>query len=173
MFLVIPSPEKTLNEMFQALKDGDFEKVNEFSNYDEIKKITENDTSNNSIMSPESIENQKLLYESLEWNIKSIKTEGNTATAVVEVTNKDFNEIITNYMEKAFQAWFLQGDLSDEKAQEYLTEELKSQDIPVKTQEANITLEKENGKWKVKVDENLRKAIYPGLVEFVESIDNG
>lgn len=147
-----------------------FGKVNEYTNYDELRKISEENESN--IMSNESEENQKLLYEALEWNIQSITVGEDVATAVVEVTNKDFNEIVTSYMEKVFQEWFLQGNLDEAKAQEYFIEELKSQDIPSKTQEANITLQKENGKWKVKVDSNLRKAIYPGLVEFVESIDN-
>ena len=170
IYVVMPSPEKALEGMFKNLKEGNFEKVNEYVNYAEIENITEEN--NNNIML-ESEENQKLFYEALQWNIKSVKTEGNVATVTVEVTNKDFKEVISNYMEKAFQQWFLQGNLDEQKMQEYLVEELKSQDIPVKTQETTISLEKQNGKWKVKVDDNLKNALYPGLIEFIESIENG
>ena len=170
IYVVMPSPEKALEGMFKNLKEGNFEKVNEYVNYAEIENITEE---NNNNISLGTNENQKLFYESLQWNIKSVKRNGNVATVTVEVTNKDFKEVISNYMEKAFQQWFLQGDLDEQKMQEYLIEELKSQDIPVKTQETTISLEKQNGKWKVKVDDNLKNALYPGLIEFIESIENG
>ena len=52
-------------------------------------------------------------------------------------------------------------------------EELQKEDIPTVTTTKEITVQKQDGKWKVVADDNLKEAIFPGLQESLDAVTNG
>ena len=90
-------PEITINNMFNALKQSDESQVNEYLDYNKLlssldEMLVKEDVRNEEV--------EKKLFESIEWKIENIEADGETATAVVELTNKDFIEVVTAWMKK-------------------------------------------------------------------------
>ena len=166
IYLAIPTPEKTLNNFFNSLKNGNIEKINQYLNYDEIslEKVLNEGTETNEV--------QKALFESLEWNIKSVTEEQDIATIEVEVTNKDYEKAFKSYIQEMFQKFLNNEDVSDEEQFDLLINEISKEETGTKTTTQTITLSKENGQWEVNSDDSLIEALYPGLVEGIDSISN-
>lgn len=159
------NPRKSTEEMFKALKEGNFDKVNEYTDYNEI--MGEDTLSDET---EEDKEMQKLFYNGLEWKILKSTENGNTATVEVEVTNKNFKTIMTNYVQQVFKMAFSGQEINNDEIEKYLIEELKKEDVEKSTSTQVINLNKVDGKWKVNVDENLRNAVLPGLLETMNSL---
>lgn len=175
LYLAIPSPDKALNSMLQDLKTGNFEDVKKYVDYSELTSIPgtgSQESDEDGKIPAEQAENEKLLYESLEWNIKSTKKDGNVATIEIEVTNKDYKEIYKKYIQEVFSRLLTNENMSDEEAESYLIEQLKRDDIGMTTTTQTITLEKQDKNWTVKVDDNLKNLIYPGMQEAMNSISD-
>jgi len=115
----------------------------------------------------DSADNDKILYEDLQWNIKKIEKNEEEAKIEVEITNKNYKNIFQNFTKKVVQKILNNEKPSDEEAGQYLMEELKNKEVGQTTTTQEITIRKEEGKWKVVVDENLQNAIFPGLSETV------
>lgn len=115
-------------------------------------------------------EAQKLFFEKLQWKILSEKEEGETATVEVEVTNKDFKTIMSNYMQKALKAAF-SGNTSEDEMSNYLMEELRNEEVQTVTNTHTLTLQKQNGKWKITDEETFVKAVLPGLAEAISAFN--
>ena len=166
IYLAIPTPEKTLNNFFNSLKNGNIEKINQYLNYDEIslEKVLNEGTETNEV--------QKALFESLEWNIKSVTEEQDIATIEVEVTNKDYEKAFKSYIQEMFQKFLNNEDVSDEEQFDLLINEISKEETGTKTTTQTIALSKENGQWEVNSDDSLIEALYPGLVEGIDSISN-
>ena len=166
IYLAIPTPEKTLNNFFNSLKEGNIEKINQYLNYEEIslEQVLNEGTEKNEV--------EKALFESLKWNIKSVTEEQDTATIEVEVTNKDYEKAFKSYIQEMFQRFLNNEDVSDEEQFELLINEISKEETGTKTTTQKITLVKENGKWKVTADDALTEALYPGLIEGIDSISN-
>ena len=157
LLLLPATPEKTVEGMLNSLKNADFESVNKYVNYDEIVNASE--MLQNTEMDEEA---QSLLFNKLAWKISNISKEENTASVEVEITNKDFNQIISNY--------------TQEEQNNKLKEQLKNEEITTRTVTTTIQLIKQDGKWKVQPDESLINALLPGLqeaVNYLNSILNG
>ena len=88
------------------------------------------------------------------------------------MTNKNFKTIFNNYIKKVIQKAFSGENTSDEEMEQYLLDEFKNESIDKVTTTQTITLKKQDGKWKVKVDDNLRNAVYPGLEETMNELNN-
>ena len=117
-------------------------------------------------------ENDKLFYENLQWKIKNIEKNGDEAKIEVEITNKNYKTIFQNYTKKIIQKLFNNESTSTEEMEQYLIEEFKNENVDQVTTTQIITVQKQDGKWKVVVDESLRNAIYPGLTEAIEALTN-
>lgn len=175
LYLAMPSPEKALNSMLQDLKNGNFEDVKKYVDYSELTSIPgtgSKESDEDGEIPAEQAEKEKLLYEALEWNIKSTKKEGNVATIEIEVTNKDYKEIYKNYIQEVFSRLLTNENMSDEEGESYLIEQLRRDDIGMATTTQTITLEKQDENWIVKVDDNLKNLIYPGMQEAMNSISD-
>ena len=167
IYLAIPTPEKSLNNMLKALKDGNIDKVNQYVSYDDIslsKAVGLNEEA--------SKENDAILVESLERNIKSVKDENDIATIEIEVTNKDYETAFKNYIQTMFQKFINNEDVTEEEQFTLLLNELKSDSLGNKTVTETINLTKTDGAWKINADENLAKALYPGLEDGIDSISS-
>lgn len=167
IYLAIPTPEKTVNNMFESLKKGDFEQTSQYINYNEVSLINQLEEENTEINADE-----KILFESLEWNIKSINEQGETASIEVEVTNKDYEVAFKNYIQEMFKKFLNNDDISEQEQFDLLLNEIKKEETGTKTTTQTITAVKENGKWRITADDNLTKALYPGLEEGINSISN-
>ena len=166
LLLLPTTPEKTVEGMLNSLKNADFESVNKYVNYEEI--VNESEMLQNSEMDEET---QSLLFDKLTWKISNISKEENTASVEVEITNKDFNQIISNYKQEALRIAFSGESFTEEVQNNKLKEQLKNEEIGTKTITTTIQLEKQDGEWKVQADESLVNALLPGLQEAINSLN--
>lgn len=167
LILLPKTPEKTVEGLLNCLKNGDFENANKYINYEELKNNI--DILGNTIDDKEA---QSLFFNKLNWKILKITKEGNNAKVEIEITNKDFKQIISNYTDEALRIAFSGQAFSKEDQINKLKEELKNEQIGTKTTTTTIELNKENNEWKIKLNEELINAILPGLQEAVNSINS-
>ena len=167
LLLLPATPEKSVEGMLNSLKNADFESVNKYVNYEEI--VNESEMLQNSEMDEET---QSLLFDKLTWKISNISKEENTASVEVEITNKDFNQIITNYTQEALRIAFSGESFTQEEQNNKLKEQLKNEGIGTKTVTTTIQLVKQDGEWKVQADESLINALLPGLQEAINSLNS-
>lgn len=167
LILLPKTPEKTVEGLLNCLKNGDFESANKYINYEEFKNNI--DILGNTI---DDKETQALFFNKLNWKILKINKEENTAKVEIEITNKDFEQIISNYTDEALRIAFSGQAFSKEDQINKLKEELKNEQIGTKTVTATIELNKENNEWKIKINEEFINAILPGLQEAVNSINS-
>ena len=160
-------PKGVVEGMFSALKNGDYDKVNEYINYNEV-------ISSSDVLDSESLdqETMNLLFDKLSWKVTETTQEENTANVTVEVTNKNFKTIIANYMQNALRVAFSGQELSDAEMENYLLEELKNEDVETTTTTQTINLTKQDGKWVIDTtDTNLIDVLLPGLNEAVNALN--
>ena len=161
--LALPSPARALEEMFRDLKAGKMSDIDKYVDYNSLIDIP----ALGNLEGADSADNDKILYEDLQWNIKKIEKNEEEAKIEVEITNKNYKNIFQNFTKKVVQKILNNEKPSDEEAGQYLMEELKNKEVGQTTTTQEITIRKEEGKWKVVVDENLQNAIFPGLSEAV------
>ena len=167
LLLLPATPEKTVEGMLNSLKNADFESVNKYVNYDEI--VNESEMLQNTEMDEEA---QSLLFNKLAWKISNISKEENTASVEVEITNKDFNQIISNYTQEALRIAFSGESFTQEEQNNKLKEQLKNEEIGTKTVTTTIQLVKQDNEWKIQADESLVNALLPGLQEAINSLNS-
>lgn len=152
--------EETIDSCFTSLKSSNIEKANKYINYDELvssfdELIIENQE--------EEISNiEKELFKSIEWNIENIEIENDKATAVIEVTNKNFKDVIIKWIEQMYTVQESDQNISDEIALKELEEVLINENA-TKTEIKRITLNQNEENWKIEVNESLRDLMYPGI----------
>lgn len=161
--IALPSPARALEEMFRDLKAGKMSDIYKYVDYNSLIDIP----ALGNLEGADSADNDKILYEDLQWNIKKIEKNEEEAKIEVEITNKNYKNIFQNFTKKVVQKILNNEKPSDEEAGQYLMEELKNKEVGQTTTTQEITIRKEEGKWKVVVDENLQNAIFPGLSEAV------
>lgn len=175
IYLALPSPARVLEQMLRDLKAGNFSNVAQYIDYKELSNLpvlgNKEDAENNAETSNID-EEEKLFYEDLQWNIKEIEKNGTEAKIETEITNKNYKTIFQNYTKKIIQKLFNNENPSTEEMEKALIEEFKDENVDKVTTTQTITVQKQDGKWKVVVDDNLKNAIYPGLAEAVEAIEN-
>lgn len=153
------SPKKSIDGLLTNLKAGDFEKAQEFISGEGV--VEENSFNE---------EAQKYLFNKLSWKITNITTEKENSTIELEITNKDFKTIIANYSQKILKLVFSGENITEETSENYLTEELKSEETQTTTITVTVQAVKEEGKWKIVGNEELINALLPGLQEALNNI---
>ena len=167
LLLLPATPEKAVEGMLNSLKNADFESINKYINYDEI--VDQSEMLQNTEMDEET---QSLLFDKLAWKVLNVSKEENTASVEVEITNKDFNQIITNYTQEALKIAFSGASFTEEEQNNKLKEQLKNEEIGTKTETTTMRLVKQDGEWKIQADENLINALLPGLQEAINSLNS-
>ena len=150
------TPKDTVEKMLKDLKSGSYSQ-------EMLASAFQEETFNE--------EAQKLLFDKLEWKIQSEKEEGETATVEVEITNKDFKTILSNYMQKAVKAAFSGQNVNEDEMTNYLIEELKNEEIQTVTTNQTIKLEKKDGKWEPKQDNDFINILLPGFNEAISAFN--
>ncbi len=156
------NPKKSVDGLLTNLKAGDFEKAKEFMTGD---GLVEEDAFNE--------EGEKYLFDKLSWKITNITEEKENATIELEITNKDFKTIITNYSQKILKAVFGGENVTEETAGNYLVEELKNEGVQMTTATKTIQAIKEDGKWKIVGNDDLTNALLPGLQDAMNAFQAG
>ena len=151
-------PKKSVDGFLTNLKAGDFEKAQEFATGDSLLEDQEYNE-----------ETQKLLFDKITWKVKKVTAENNEAKVEIEITNKDFSEVLQNYKNKIWKdISSVIGKTID--TSRYFEEELKNENLGTKTITTNIKLQKQDGKWKVVANNELANSLLPGLQESVNAI---
>ena len=167
LILLPKTPEKSVEGMLNSLKNADFESVNKYVNYDEI-------ANNSAILETTEMdqETQTLLFDKLSWKVLNISKEKDTASVEVEITNKDFEKIISNYTQEALKIAFSGESFTEEEQMNKLKEQLKDEEIGTKTVTTTINLNKQDGEWKIQADDNLVNSLLPGLQDAMNSLNS-
>ena len=167
LILLPNTPEKTVDGMLNSLKNGDFDSINKYVNYEEIlnkSEILENTETDQ--------EMQTLLFDRLSWKVLNIAKENDTASIEVEITNKDFDKIVSNYTQEALKIAFSGESFTEEDQKNKLKEQLQNEEIGTKTVTTTMNLNEQDGTWKVQVDDNLIDALLPGLQDAINSLNS-
>lgn len=153
------APEIAINNTMQALKNYDIEKINSYLEYNQLLSSLDEMLINENI-DTKTVE--KKLFESLEWNVENIEIDGEKATAVVEVNNKDFIEVVTDWMKKIVNERNKGTEVTDDVSLKKLEETLEETEI-MENVIKKISLEKIENTWKIKIDGEFTNLVFPGL----------
>ncbi len=163
MIVTSSDPKKTVDGFLTNLKAGDFAKAQEFISGDE------------DLLSDEEFddETKALLFDKLSWKVTKVTKEDSEATVEVEVTNKNFDTIISNCMKKLLEDFkaILNGASVEQNMDKYFTEELKNEQVETTTVTKTIQLVKEDKTWKVVSNDELVDALLPGLQESINELN--
>ena len=159
MIVTSSDPKKSTDGLLTNLKAGDFEKAQEFLSGTSLINDNKFDE-----------ETEKLLFDKLEWKITKITKEDKNATIELEVTNKNFQSIISSYMQKALKAAFGGENVEQSEIENYFKDELKNEQVEKTTNNVTIKAVKEDKKWKIVADDTLVDALLPGLSDAINSI---
>lgn len=159
MIVTSSDPKKSTDGLLNNLKAGDFETAQEFLSGTSL--VNDNNFDE---------ETEKLLFDKLEWKITKITQEDDSATIELEVTNKNFQTIISSYMQKALKAAFGGENVEQSEIENYFKDELKNEQVQKATNNVTIKAVKEDKKWKIVADDDLVDALLPGLRDAVNSI---
>lgn len=176
------NPEKTVNTVFSGLKDGKIESINEYFVSDSSEDTIENELSsrllseNNTTGTAALQDLIKSCFAQLDWKIQDSKIEGDTATVTVEVTNKDFSNIMqdffTELIGKAFTSAFSGNDVSEEELMNSLKSKVDAT-TDLKTNTGEIKLTKQDNVWKIDEDiDSLFTILLPGMMEKIDQLQN-
>ena len=114
---------------------------------------------------------EKELFKELEWKIEKVEIEGERATVVVEVTNKDFKEIMTTWMKdimnnKNSQDEIVSTNLAMESFENTIKNTKNKKSIIKK-----IKLNKINEKWVIINDDEFRYLVFPGIESVITVLE--
>ena len=151
---------ETINNCFTAIREQNNDEANKYVNYENLLCSIDDVFANRE--SEEVINVEKELFKNIEWKIENIEVEKDTATAVVEVKNKDFKYVITRWMKEIVVSKSVQKEVTNELLLQKLEKSLK-EETTMKTEIKKITLNKNEEQWKIQVNEELRDLIYPGI----------
>ena len=162
--LTAKNPADSVTGLVECLKNGDFQGANVYVNGDNTEALgIDSET--------EDIEMIKLFFSNLNLNIVEVTKDKDQAIVKAEITNKDLNTIMQNYMKKALELAMSSINTSttteDMETQllDYFKSQFTSTEIENITTSVDIVLIKVDKEWKVVLDETLRDALLPGLSE--------
>ena len=152
--------EQAINICFNAMKALDVKRVEQYMNYEELIISLDNIIIKNR---EESVSNlEKELFKNINWKIENIEIQDAKASVVIEMTNKNFREVITKWIQKLATLKETGEYISNEIALDKLETILKEQ-TEIRTEIKKITVNKDDEHWNIQVDESLRNLMYPGI----------
>lgn len=155
---------KTIDEMFATIKTGNEEEIKKYVNYED----TDEDTN-----IAEDAKMSKSIFQNVTYEVVNSDTKLNNCEFKINVSNKNFKTIFSNYFKKALSLAFsnISDDDMDKQLDAYLIEQYNSPDTDVKTTELTFKMKKDNGKWIIDTDkEQFVNALLPGYKEVSESL---
>lgn len=166
--------ESTITEFFINLKSSE----NNAQKQEMLEEIKNNSNGENST---ESTIDYVVLFNKLNYSITENKANFKEANVTIDITNKNMEKILGNYLVRAVQLAFTNAftpTYSEEQMNEelvnYLNEQIESDEIENITTNITLNMEKQDGKWILKEEskKELINAILPGFVDEVNQINN-
>lgn len=176
------NPEKTIDETFTALKEGNMDVLLEYTSTEETDNSFENELTEGLINGTDSTENTELekeilnsCFSQLEWKIAETKKDGDTAVVTVDITNKDFSnvmqEIFSEMMAQAFASAFTGQEMTEEDTMKLMKEKI-DEVTATTTNTEKINMVKEDGIWKFSDSDELANMLLPGFSSGIESMQD-
>ena len=155
-------PTKAIDNFTNALVKGDFAKAKEYT-ADQTFDIFGID------QTAEDIDMIKLYYKNIDVKVNKVTKSKDSAVVNIEVSNKDLGKVLSMYMVRA-QELALQRvtnssvtEKMEKELEEYFKSLFEGDTVQTTTNSVDVVLVKQDGKWKIVVDNNLRDVLLPGL----------
>lgn len=173
------NPEKTIDETFTALKEGNIDVLEEYISTEGTENSIENELTADLTDSTENPELEKEMLNScfsqLEWKISETKKDGNTAVVTVDITNKDFSnvmqEIFSEMIAQAFSSTFTGQEMTEEYTMQLMKEKI-DEVTATTTNTEEINMVKEDGIWKFSDSDALADMLLPGFSSGLEAMQD-
>lgn len=173
------NPEKTIDETFTALKEGNMDVLVEYTSTEETDNSFENELTEGLTNGTENTELEKEILNScfsqLEWKIAETKKDGDTAVVTIDITNKDFSnvmqEIFSEIMAQSFASAFTGQEMTEEDTMQLIKEKIDEVTATTNNTE-EINMVKEDGIWKFSDSGELANMLLPGFSSGLESIQD-
>lgn len=114
------------------------------------------------------------------FNIISCEEEGDSATASLEITNKDMGLAMQDYLSSAltwaFENLMTENDLTDEEINEKYTEFLltainEETETVTNTVDITLTYDSENKTWSINESEEFTDAMFGGMYSYFDGLE--
>lgn len=155
--------EEIINNAFSALKNLNKKEIENYLDYATL--ISGLDES----ILQENVSLENYLFNSMEWSIENIKEENENIVVVVEVSNKDYKKIITEWLKEIVEVNEENNSISEVESLQILERILQEDNCGTRTVIKKIQLSQQNGNWKIIVNDDLINLLYPGI-ETVNSV---
>ncbi len=176
------NPEKTIDETFTALKEGNMDVLMEYTSTEGTDNSFTNELTEGLTNGTDSTENTELekemldsCFSQLEWKIAETKKDGDTAVVTVDITNKDFSnvmqEIFSEMMAQAFASAFTGQEMTEEDTMQLMKEKI-DEVTATTTNTEEINMVKEDGIWKFSNSDELANMLLPGFASGLESMQD-
>lgn len=176
------NPEKTIDETFTALKKGNMDVLMEYTSTEGTDNSFTNELTEALTNGTDSTENTELekemldsCFSQLEWKIAETKKDGDTAVVTVDITNKDFSnvmqEIFSEMMAQAFASAFTGQEMTEEDTMQLMKEKI-DEVTATTTNTEEINMVKEDGIWKFSNSDELANMLLPGFASGLESMQD-
>lgn len=176
------NPEKTIDETFTALKEGNINVLMDYTSTEGTDNSFTNELTEGLTNGTDSTENTELekemldsCFSKLEWKISETKKDGDTAVVTVDITNKDFSnvmqEIFSEMMAQAFASAFIGQEMTEEDTMQLMKEKI-DEVTATTTNTEEINMVKEDGIWKFSDSDKLANMLLPGFASGLESMQD-
>lgn len=162
-------PGKDVNEAFSAISKGNGSEAAKYMDYDSFYQY----------IGDESV--YKLIMKSMSYSVKSVNQNDTTAIAVVEVSNRNIEELYNNFVVEAYQLVLSEAYLTEEeKAGEELLSDvinemyidaLSDEEADKVTNELTISMTREGRVWKLAMTDLEYDAITGGFITAKKNAD--
>lgn len=167
------SPDKVTKDFFDAMIKGDFETAAKLTGGTDIKKGV--------LKTPKDKQGERLaksILARIKYEISDTKIEGDRAEVSVKVTAPDLLRITSKAMSEllpmAFAMAFSEGqsqEKSDALFQQYFENAINDPNAPMTTSNIKVKLEKKDGSWVVKPDDELLNALTGNMAKAFGELD--
>lgn len=158
------TPEAALAKCFKALKKHELNTVQKYFSYNEL--VDFGNEQQTALAKNE--EYSKYLFSKLSYHINSSETEGDTATLDLNITNTDYQKLITQFVSQvanmvAQNSALTESERQSETQKIYLTL-IASENNETVTKRVYLKMEKNGDSWKFVIDKSFQNAMLGGLV---------
>jgi len=168
------SPEQAVSNAIDAMKDLDQEELSKYIEYDELVNTDDSDE-----LTEQEEEMGKLIFQNLDYEIKSSSEEGDMAVVNADITNIDmgivFSEMIMEMFTRAFSEALssepMTEEETDEMVQELVTELMEKHKDKTVTNSVAIKLNRIDNQWRIELDDKFQNALMGNLFSVVESMN--
>lgn len=169
------TPEKAVTNALNAVKNFDKDTAQKYFDYNELFS---NNSETDELIGEE---HARLVFGKLSFKVLSSSKEGDTATVKTEITNIDMADVMVEYFRQAMalaleNAFIGDNTWSEEETnsqmEQILIDLLKRDDNKTKTSTVDIKLSKHDDNWKIDINEELRDAVFGGIISMTKDMEN-